>query len=229
MEVASLRIGEDVTKEMALKKFGDRVQIISEYKWFLPDFIFFQYGELNEKNRLHLSVIQILNKYEIKPLRSPLEGVKEQYKDKVKDKDKDKDKEPFGKSENLLIVPEMLRVFKKHLPQYPASETKDYKPIFSIANYLCEIGKLDGSPDLHAQKLLEAWEPICMTIAKDNFYKQKSLSTISNHIQEITQNALHGKSNSKPDYGSQERAKEFDRLFAERYGKGGSATSQDND
>lgn len=96
IEVAEIRIGEKLSVLYALEKFGSRVQKISETKWFIPDFISFQYGELNEKNRLHLSVLQILNKYKIKPLRSPLEGVKEL------DKDKDKDKEPFGKSENLL-------------------------------------------------------------------------------------------------------------------------------
>lgn len=229
MEVASLRIGEEINEKKAIEKFGDRVQIISKTKWFLPDFIFFQYGELNDKNRLHMSVIQILNKYKIKPLRSPLEGVKDKDKDKDMDKEQDKDKDSFGKSENLLIIPEMLKIFTRHLPQYPANKSKDFKPLFSIANYLCEIGKLQGSPDLHRDKILEVWEPICQVIAKDNFYKQKTLSTISNQIQEITQNALYGKSNGKTEFGSTQRANGFDQLFAQRYGKGGSAVSQDND
>jgi hypothetical protein len=86
IEVAEIRTGEKFSILYALEIFGDRVQKISENKWFLPDFISFQYGELNEKNRLHLSVINILNKYEIKDLTSPLQGVKEQYKDKDKDK-----------------------------------------------------------------------------------------------------------------------------------------------
>lgn len=129
--------------------------------------------------------------------------------------------ENFGKSENLLIVPEMLRIFKNHNPNYLSSESKDYRPLFSIASYLCEVGKLSGSPDLHRDQVLEAWEPICKVIKADKFYSQKSLVTISNHIQEILQISLHGKStDNKPNYGSKERAKEYDRLFAERYGKG---------
>lgn len=88
-EVASIRIGHDVNEEEMLKYFGHRVTKFSEGKFFLPEFIFFQYGNLTEKNRLHLSVIQILNKYGLKPLRSPLEGAKdkEQYKDKDKEMD----------------------------------------------------------------------------------------------------------------------------------------------
>lgn len=222
LEVASIRIGEPLSELYALEVFGDRVQKISENKWFLADFIFFQYGDLNEKNRLHLSVLQILNKYQIKPLRSSLEGAKD--KDKDKDKVKDKDKEDFGKSENLLIVPEMLRIFKQYNPKYLSSDSKDFKPLFSIANYLCEVGKLPGSPDLHRDKILEAWEPICKVIKSDKFYSQKTLSTISNQIQEILQISLNGKPNGKPDYGSNERAKEYDRLYAERYGTGGSTT-----
>ena len=129
--------------------------------------------------------------------------------------------ENFGKSENLLIVPEMLRIFKSHNPNYLSSESKDFRPLFSIASYLCEVGKLSGSPDLHRDQVLEAWEPICKVIKADKFYSQKSLITISNHIQEILQISLHGKStDNKPNYGSKERAKEYDRLFAERYGKG---------
>lgn len=61
-EVARIRIGEQVDKETAKKLFSDRVIEFAPFKWFLPDFIFFQYGELSEKNRMHKSVIDILTK-----------------------------------------------------------------------------------------------------------------------------------------------------------------------
>lgn len=71
-EVAKIRIGENVNQKDALKFFGDRVHPFNEgTKWFIKDFIDFQYGQLNEKNRLHLSVINILSKNELgacKPL-----------------------------------------------------------------------------------------------------------------------------------------------------------------
>ena len=66
-EVARIRIGEQVDYESAIKLFGDRVHPVSKFKWFIPDFITFQYGELSEKNRLHLSVIQILSKHNLGP------------------------------------------------------------------------------------------------------------------------------------------------------------------
>lgn len=59
-------------------------------KWFILDFINFQYGELNPNNNLHRSVISILEKLGAKePLKSPSSGpmVKDKDKDKVKEKD----------------------------------------------------------------------------------------------------------------------------------------------
>jgi len=61
-------------------------------KWFIPSFIRFQYGELNENNRAHNSVIQILKRYDLlKYLNDDVKHHVSIIKD-AKDKDKDKDK-----------------------------------------------------------------------------------------------------------------------------------------
>lgn len=93
-EVAQIRIGEPISEEEALKIFADKVTVFdNNERWFIPDFIEFQYGMLNESNRAHNSVINSLLKYKLinknKVLISPLQGVK----DKEMDKDKDKEKE----------------------------------------------------------------------------------------------------------------------------------------
>ncbi len=96
-EVARIRVGEDVDKQKAIGLFGDRIQIINGgSKWFIPDFIDFQYGELNPANRMHLSVINVLNKNDIKPLIRSLQGPKDKEQDKDKDKDKEQDKDKDG-------------------------------------------------------------------------------------------------------------------------------------
>jgi len=73
--------------------FNKQYQEIDNGKrWFLKDFVDFQYGTLNENNRAHLSVINILQKYKIienKGLKSPLKG----YKDKELVKELVKSKE----------------------------------------------------------------------------------------------------------------------------------------
>lgn len=90
LEVAGLRCGFDYTEDEALNIFKGQVEVIKNGTvWFIRDFVEFQYGELNPKNRAHNSVINRLNKYGIKPLTSPLQGVKDKDKDKEQEEDKE--------------------------------------------------------------------------------------------------------------------------------------------
>lgn len=102
IDVVKIRIKEEVSLDNAITIFGDKITVLKNGDvWFIKDFIEFQYGELNPKNRVHESVIKILNKYKIeyiKPLTSPLQGAK----DKDKDKDINKDKEICENFENEL-------------------------------------------------------------------------------------------------------------------------------
>jgi uncharacterized phage protein (TIGR02220 family) len=87
----SFHLNEDISKEELLKYFSDKITFFDDdSKIFIKDFVNFQYGELNENNRVHRSVLNILHKNNInvkknKPLVRPLKGCKD------KDKDKDKD------------------------------------------------------------------------------------------------------------------------------------------
>lgn len=69
-EVAQIRIGEKIIPSKAMTLLEDRIEIFDNgTKWFLKDFIFFQYGELTPKNRLHVSVINILIKHQVGPYK----------------------------------------------------------------------------------------------------------------------------------------------------------------
>lgn len=102
MQVAQIRIGEEIDKATAMDLFGDKIVVFDNgERWHIPDFVSFQYGEvLNQSNRLHNSVINTLLKYNLinsnKDLTSPLQGVKDKdiYKDKDKEKEKEKKKPP---------------------------------------------------------------------------------------------------------------------------------------
>lgn len=79
--------GPEFTLEDILSTFGDRITQLKENKYLLPDFITFQYGQLNPENRVHASVISRLEKHgSWKGLGSPIQGAKEKEKDKDKDK-----------------------------------------------------------------------------------------------------------------------------------------------
>ena len=107
-QIAQIYIGKDlpINKQAALKYFNDGEIRIVEFdggkKWFIPSFIEFQYGVLNPDNRVHNSIILVLNKHNLiknnKVLLIPLQGVK----DMDKDKDKDKEKEVFNFKNSFL-------------------------------------------------------------------------------------------------------------------------------
>ncbi len=138
-EIAQIYLGKDlnVDKETALELFNtDEVRVIpfaNGKKWFVKSFVDFQYGELNEKNKVHASVIKHLKKdgildennnyvcpnndkihekdknikIENTDLASPLQGAKDKDKEKDMDMDMDKDKEKdanFRKNVPMQVV-----------------------------------------------------------------------------------------------------------------------------
>jgi len=90
-----------------------------------------------------------------------------------------------------LLIPKMFSLFKTHNPTYLGSVEHDYKPLMSIARFLAGQGNIDPIKD--KEQIFEVWELLSEKISKDNFYCQKTLLTISNHIQSIAQTSVHGK------------------------------------
>lgn len=60
-KLASFIIGGDVNKEFLIV-FGDRITELENGKFWLPNFIEFQYGELSKDCRPHLKIFESLNK-----------------------------------------------------------------------------------------------------------------------------------------------------------------------
>ena len=87
IDLLSFQIGDEYTLEEILEAFGDNLKEIGDGKIYITKFIEFQYGlPLNEKVKVHQSVIKLLNKNDIQ-LPNPLVSVKDKDKDKVKGKD----------------------------------------------------------------------------------------------------------------------------------------------
>lgn len=89
IDIISFKIGVSITLD-DVKSLGNRIIFVTDEILFIPNFIKFQYNILNPQNKVHASVLRILEKYNLqapcKVLKSPLLGSKD------KDKDKDKDK-----------------------------------------------------------------------------------------------------------------------------------------
>ena len=65
-EVASIRIGTKITAAEASRVMASQVKVFDGgNKWFIPKFIDFQYGTLNENSRPHAAVIKLLDKYDV--------------------------------------------------------------------------------------------------------------------------------------------------------------------
>jgi hypothetical protein len=183
-DIAQIYIGVDmpVNKEDALKFFNETeiriVEINSGSKWFIPSFIDFQYGVLNEQNRAHNSVIKILTKYKLyknKTLTSPLQGAKD--KEKVKDKVKDKEKEivyPFD-SKEFLDAWNLWKEYKKEQFKFT------YKPI-GEQSALIDLSKISNLDENIAIKIIKN------AIAKGwkGLYEIKD----NNNGESITENAV---------------------------------------
>jgi hypothetical protein len=77
------------------KIFAERIHVFDGgKKWFVPKFISFQYGHLEENCRPHAFVLKLLKGYGLKEYLKGMQTLKDKNKDKDKDKDKEKDREP---------------------------------------------------------------------------------------------------------------------------------------
>lgn len=80
LKMMSLQIGAEITLEQ-LQFFAScgKIKFITDELIFIPNFILFQQklerlDQLNPQNRCHKSILNILEKYKISPLISPLDG-----------------------------------------------------------------------------------------------------------------------------------------------------------
>ena len=178
IESASFHIGLEYTEKEVLEVFNRKIVPFKTDKWFIPKFVEYQYGELNENNRAHLSVINILNKYNLldpnKTLARPLKGVKEQVK--VKDKSK-------GKSSQLESIKNNLEELQSEFPtvnvkieydkfvDYLAANGKTYKNYNAgFKNWLRNDSF--GKATIEPKKVLRSVDVICTEC--DHSFKQKS-------------------------------------------------------
>lgn len=114
LDVAGVRIGQEITEADVKTYLNNKViSIDNGTKWFLPQFITFQYGNLTAGNKLHNAVRNELIKWDLlkyvennqtvtEGLGNPNVTIKD--KDKEKDKDKKKEKDKERGAENVVNI-----------------------------------------------------------------------------------------------------------------------------
>lgn len=201
--IASTYVGEKVTEDILLKiNGGEQFKKLDNGKIYCIGFVEFQYGELSEKSPVHKKIIQlltqngILDNYKIIGYQYPIDRVQEEDKDKEEEKDKEKEKDSSKKIEKLLI-PKMVAEFKNNFPDYPTDQNKDYPALLKIANFIAENSNIPKTMDLaFTDAILPYWQNMCHYIAKDNFFKNYSISQVEKHIQSIVLNIQNGSNNN---------------------------------
>lgn len=192
--LATSYIGEKISEE-DIKALGARVRKIGEKKYFLDDFISFQYGNLSPACKPHLKIIGLLEKHNIDSKGYPkgIETLEE--KDKEEYKEMEKDKGGLGEKE---IIPQMKRAWLSKNPNYPIDDKKDVPALLSIAKFVSEKLEIRFNPSdaVCTDQVLSSWDHLCDHIPKDKFYKNFSLSQIDKNIQSIVLSIQNGSGNS---------------------------------
>ncbi|MEM7485830.1 MAG: hypothetical protein AAF348_11540 [Bacteroidota bacterium] len=182
MEMANLLVGTKIDPKKALEFFDDKiVQIDNGRRWFIPDFIDFQYPSgLNPKNNAHISAIKILIKYglwdeeKMRVSVDPNIGLQVGSQDMVKVKEKEKVKEKVDQTlvdyeivEPEVMLPWQTETFKaqwQHWKIYKKKEHKfNYKTVQSEQAALTELANLsDGNEKIGIaiihQSLANGWK-----------------------------------------------------------------------
>jgi len=134
-EAASFHVGEDLDALETMEAFRKQyIPFALGKRWFLIDFIDFQYGDLRESNHLHVSVINTLKKHglyetylakkqaeadllhEKQSVLGDLKGPKNKKEEECKEEEEEKDQDPdlgSGKESIASDVPaESIRATK---------------------------------------------------------------------------------------------------------------------
>lgn len=151
LDVATMRLGIEIDHEKAVEELrGAVIPIGGGSKWYLVDFVEFQYGELNPANRVHESVLSRLQTLAIdhkkKGLTSPLQGAKDMDKDKdtvLKEKERAKEtpsaKWPSWAGERTLSTWEEFKTYrmKEHKARYKSIDTEQ-RAVDILAKYFSD-------------------------------------------------------------------------------------------
>lgn len=169
-EVASLYLGFKVNEE-ELRKLKNKIVVIDEgKKLFIPDFIEFQYGELNQNNPAHKNVIKQLSKYQLidSTLKVPLKELESTFEGTMDmDKDKDKEKRESVREKKTFIPPDFDEV-KRYFIEHDCTEkaAKNFYESYSVADWHDSKGNQIKN---WKQKAIQVW----FTNEKNQKHKMK--------------------------------------------------------
>lgn len=181
LELTEFIIGYEYKQEDLLI-FGNRLKKFNGKKYWIKDFVEFQYGELKEENltnKPHQSYISLLKKHSLWiDYKKSIGTDKEKDKDTDKDKDIDKDKD---------FIEKVINVFKS---QYLVYRDLEY---ISSSKDRSAVGKLlksykSKNKDSNEEKTLKDFELFfnqCLSITDNWYFENMTLPIINSKLNEI--------------------------------------------
>ena len=104
-KLAETYIGSKVDWNKILENSNENIQVLSNNKWWIPDFCSFQYGELKEynlKNMPHQSYILLLKKHSLwEDYQKTIKRLKDKDKETAIDIDTDEEKSEKSQKKKL--------------------------------------------------------------------------------------------------------------------------------
>lgn len=237
--LASQYIGVEILPS-DMNEISSRVDRLENGKYYVLDFIEFQYGTLSENCKPHTRIIALLKKHGIyeRVLVGYTKGT-DTLEDKDKDKEEEEDKD-FGKSENLLDpvpplnpvkgtgLPFKLRelFLEKGPPGYQWGEVDSQASggvIKKIRGMITDIEKADGTHipgTANDQKVFDFFSVLLDKLP--DFYREKlfSVPAIDKHFNQIVNEIKSAKSGNRKKFGSANVSAEW-LAETERMVKGG--------
>lgn len=97
-DIAEAFIGATVNWDHLLSSCNGNIEVMKNGKWWLCDFVDFQYGELNENCRPHRHYLALLEKHGLKGFQKNAKGYQKGI-NTLKEKEKEKELEPEPEKE----------------------------------------------------------------------------------------------------------------------------------
>lgn len=213
MEIASMYIGFEVTDQDFVENFVKRNKAIDigGNKYFFPDFIEHQYPKgLQENNSAHKNIIFELKKYDlldeknhvkVKKNRSPFEAPTEPlyrgqgygYGYGIGYGNGQGEGNGVGNGEPefvpTAIVPQMISLWYNQFPTATRDNQNDLPAMQKILAFILKQAKISNlDMEEHHLKILNTLQLIADDVTQKQFWVNKPLKSISNHIQEFYNN-----------------------------------------
>lgn len=164
IRLATFQIGEPFEEAELKRVFGERITVTETGYWFITKFIGFQYGELSDTCKPHVSVINILKNHKIKGYSKGIDTLK----DKEKDKEQEQDKEI---KDQIWFEKQIDPIYLERMKMNHRGKDVTRAMIDSFSYLLADPVRLNNADSAECKRLLNTWLGNQKTNRKDNGLK----------------------------------------------------------